>query len=86
MGQNRRNRKINKKKTVQGIFYDRQLPCNHIIILTHMVAVYIVILDIFIKLIRGILYPGGGLFPLNSYIIIKICIISIPGSEFYIFY
>ncbi len=40
---NRRNRKINKKKTVQSIFYDRPVSCGSIINLTHMVAVYIII-------------------------------------------
>jgi len=53
---NRRNRKINKKKTVQGIFYDRPVTCNHVIILTNMVTVYIIITDIIIKFIGASVY------------------------------
>ena len=53
---NRRNRKINEKKAVQGIFYDRPVSCSSIINLTHIVAVYIIIPDIFIKLIRRSIY------------------------------
>jgi len=53
---NRQNRKINEKKTVQGIFYNRSISCNLITFLTHMVAVYIIITGIIIKSIRGTLY------------------------------
>ena len=49
---------INKKKTVQVIFYDRPVSFNLKVILTHIVAVYIVIYYVFIKFIRGRLRSG----------------------------
>ena len=45
-----------RKIPYPGQFYGSQISCGPIINLTHMVAVYIIILDIIIKLIRTSVY------------------------------
>ena len=48
---------------MMGGFYDRLILCSLIKVLTHMIAVYIIVPDIIIKFIRGTLYLRRGPFP-----------------------